>query len=767
MSDEHKAKRLEIAHVLFMDIVGYSKLLTDEQSEALQELNQIVRSTEASREAEAAGELTVLPTGDGMALVFTGSVEEPVECALEISQALRAQPSLPVRMGIHSGPIHHVKDANGRENIAGIGINIAQRVMDCGDAGHILVSKRVADDLAQRRRWQPYIHELGDVEVKHGVVVSLVNLYAETIGNPRPPTRLGKARGSISGSKVGTRKAISPLARAIFILAVLLLVLAIISVIFAPAIMRTLDQRRLATLPQPTATAPPSLADTIKSAVAKQITDELQGELSRKKKAAVQPAAAGSAIPEKSIAVLPFDNLSRDPDNAYFCEGVQDEILTRLAKVSDLKVVSRTSTQHFKSSPDNLPQIAKQLGVMHVLEGSVQKSNDQVRVNVQLINAMTDAHLWAETFDRKLTDIFAVESEIAKTIADTLQVKLSGSEQHAIAARPTENTEAHQLYLKGRFFWNKRTGNDLKKSIDYFQQAIAADPNYALAYAGVADAYVFLPGYTAGAPRDCYPKAMAAAKKALELDDTLAEAHTTLALALWYYDFDFSQANREFQRAIELNPNYATGHQQYGNNTLSALGRFDEAIAEGKRAVELDPLSLVINADLGMNYCYARRYDEAISQLRKTLEMDPGYYYAHVDLGQVLAAKRAFGEAISEYQKARALNDDPFVLGLLGHAYASSGNKTEALKILDQLKEVSRQRYVSLFSFAIIYLALDDKQEALRWLEQSYQDRAGADIGWIRVDSLLDPLHGDPGFEALAEKIIPAREFAKASTTSK
>ena len=226
MADEHKAKRLEIAHVLFMDIVGYSKLLTDEQSEALQELNQIVRSTEVVRQAEAAGALTVLPTGDGMALVFTGSVEEPAECALEISRALRAQPSLPVRMGIHSGPIQHVKDANGRENIAGVGINIAQRVMDCGDAGHILVSKRVADDLAQQRRWQPYLHELGDVEVKHGVVVSLVNLYAETIGNPTPPTRLGKTRGSIPGSRVGTRKILSPLALAIFIIAVLLLALA-------------------------------------------------------------------------------------------------------------------------------------------------------------------------------------------------------------------------------------------------------------------------------------------------------------------------------------------------------------------------------------------------------------------------------------------------------------------------------------------------------------------------------------------------------------
>src|SRR5881398_3453682 len=228
---------------------------------------------------------------------------------------------------------------------------------------------------------------------------------------------------------------------------------------------------------------------------------------------------SASEVPPKSIAVLPFDNLSEEKGNAYFAEGIQDEILTRLAKVADLKVISRTSTQHFKSAPDNLPQIAKQLGVMNILEGSVQKANDQVRVNVQLINALTDAHLWAETFDRKLTDIFAVESEIAKSVAENLKAKLSGSERHAMAARPTKNTEAHHLYLKGRFFWNKRTGSDLKKSIDYFEQAIAADPNYALAYAGVADGYVWLPGYTAGTPRDSYPKAKAAAKKALELDD--------------------------------------------------------------------------------------------------------------------------------------------------------------------------------------------------------------------------------------------------------
>jgi TolB-like protein/Flp pilus assembly protein TadD len=474
-------------------------------------------------------------------------------------------------------------------------------------------------------------------------------------------------------------------------------------------------------------------------------------------------AAAPAGISNKSIAVLPFDSLSGDPQNAYFTEGVQDEILTRLAKIAELKVISRTSTQRFKSAPNDLRQIAQQLGVANILEGSVQKANDQVRVNVQLINALTDAHLWADTYDRKLTDIFAVETEIAKTIADVLQAKLTGSEQHVIAARPTANTEAHQLYLKGRFFWNKRTGNDLKKSIDYFQQAIAADPNYALAYAGVADAYVLLPGYSGGNPRDCYPKAIAAAKKALELDDTLAEARTSLALAIWYYDFDFSQANREFQRAIELNPNYASAHQQYGNNTLSATGRFNDAIAEGKRAVELDPLSLVINADLGVDYYYARRYDEAIAQLRKLLEMDPGYYFAYVTLGQALEMKGARDAAIAEYQKARALNDDPLVLALLAHAYGLSGNKMEAEKILDQLKALSKARYVSAYSFALAYLGLGNKEEAFRWLEQSYQDRAGADVGWIRVDPLLDPLRGDPRFKALAEKIIPASQFRSPS----
>ena len=465
--------------------------------------------------------------------------------------------------------------------------------------------------------------------------------------------------------------------------------------------------------------------------------------------------SSAGELQAKSIAVLPFESLSEDKSNAYFAEGVQDEILTRLAKIADLKVISRTSTQHFKSSPDNLPQIAKQLGVANILEGSVQKVADQVRVNVQLINATSDAHLWAESFDRQLTDIFRIESEIAKTIADTLQAKLTGSEKRAIAAQPTENTEAHEFYLKGRYFWNKRTANDFKTAITYFQKAIDKDPNYALAYAGLADSYGLLSGWRGGSPQESFPPAKTAAKKALALDDTLAEAHTSLAKILFAYDLDFDGSIREFRRAIELNPNYAMAHHWYGNGPLAQSGRFDEAIAECKRAVELDPLSLINNTDLGNTYYFARRYEQATEQLRKTLEMDPGFYYALYILGQATELKGDIVGAMAAYQKARALNDDPEVLALLGHAYASSGNKTEALKILDQLKELSKKRYVSAYNFAIVYLGLGDKEEALRWLQKSYQDRAGFDIAAIKVDPFLDPLRGDPRFEALADKIVP------------
>src|SRR5437868_9170535 len=302
--------------------------------------------------------------------------------------------------------------------------------------------------------------------------------------------------------------------------------------------------------------------------------------------------AARTELPATSIAVLPLDNLSRDPDNAFFSEGVQDEILTRLAKVADLKVISRTSTQRFKAAPSDLREIAKQLGVMNILEGSVQKSNDQVRINVQLINAVTDAHLWAESYDRKLTDLFTVESEVAKTIADTLQAKLTGSELQAMAKVPTTDSEAYELYLKGRFFWNKRTGADFRKAIEYFNQAIARDPNYALAYVGLADSYLLLANYGSTSSQEALPPARAAAKKALALDNSLAEAHASLGL-LATIELDLERALSELERAVQLKPNYATAHHWLALANMT-LARFDRAIGEGKRAVELDPLSVII-----------------------------------------------------------------------------------------------------------------------------------------------------------------------------
>jgi TolB-like protein/Tfp pilus assembly protein PilF len=457
-----------------------------------------------------------------------------------------------------------------------------------------------------------------------------------------------------------------------------------------------------------------------------------------------------ATIANKSIAVLPFDNLSRDPDNAYFCEGVQDEILTRLAKVADLKVISRTSTQHFKSTPDNLPQIAKQLGVAHILEGSVQKAGDQVRVNVQLINALTDAHLWADTYDRKLTDIFAVESEIAKTIAETLQARLSGSEKSSIAKTPAVNPEAYELYLRGKFFAEKRTGADLRKSIEYYDQAIAKDPNYALAYVGLADSHLLLSAYGAISPKESIPPARAALKKALELDDSLAQAHASSGL-LATLELDLDRAIRELERAIQLNPNYATAHHWLAL-PLMAIGQFDRAIVEAKRAIELDPLSLICNSDLGWIYFNARRYDEAEAQARKTLEMDSRFVVAHYYLGEVFQFKGRLNDAIAEYQKAFDLNNDPFSFAMLGQAYARQGKTDEARKVLARLSEEAKSQYVAPYALAVVLTALGDKPHALDELERGY-DEGGFYISLITVDPLFDPLHGDPRFEALVQKI--------------
>jgi TolB-like protein/Tfp pilus assembly protein PilF len=460
----------------------------------------------------------------------------------------------------------------------------------------------------------------------------------------------------------------------------------------------------------------------------------------------------------KSIAVLPFENLSEEKANAYFADGIQEEILTRLSKIADLKVISRTSTQRFKSAPDNLLEIAKQLGVANILEGSVQRSADQVRVNVQLIKAATDAHLWADTFDRKVTDVFAVESEIAKAIADTLQARLSGAEQSAIAARPTENSEAHELYLKGRYFFGKREADNLRRAIDYFNQAIARDPNYAPAYAGIADSYAILSEYPHESRADALNKARVAADKAIALDNKLAEAHVSRGL-VFVEDLNLKEAEQEYQRAIALNPNYADAHYFLGYDVLAPLGEFDKAIAEVGRAVELDPFSVIINTNLGWCYLCARRYPEAIAQFRKTAEMDPNSPMPPLALAHELSGQRE--QAITEYQRAydleHALEEhsgrqaDPM---LLAAVYALKGERAKEQQQLEKGKAVAQRGELPAFFVALAYARLGDKNETIEWLQRSYQNKERL-IAYIKVFPLLDPFRDDPRFEALAEKVIP------------
>src|SRR5689334_492230 len=457
-------------------------------------------------------------------------------------------------------------------------------------------------------------------------------------------------------------------------------------------------------------------------------------------------SARGASVSEKSIAVLPFDNLSRDPDNAYFCEGVQDEILTRLAKVADLKVISRTSTQHFKSAPDDLPQIARQLGVAHILEGSVQKAGDRVRVNVQLINAMSDAHLWADTFDRQLTDIFAAESDIATTVAETLRAKLTGSEKDAMSKKPTANPEAYELYLKGRFFWNKRSGADLRKAIEYFNQAITLDPKFALAYAGLADSYMLLPNYDFGGTpvRESIAPARVAIDKALELDDSLAEAYASRGL-LDTVELQLERATSDFARAIELKPNYATAHHWLMLGELS-LGRFEPAMAEAKRALELDPLSVIINADASWMYACAHQFDEAEKRARKTLEIDPRFFLAHYYLGSILQLRGHLKEAIPEFQKSVELNNDAYSIAMLGQAYARNGQRDKAQEVLARLTDEAKSRYVSPYAWALLYNGLGDKKRAIDELERAYQTGDTNYLFVIKTDPSLDELRGDPRF---------------------
>lgn len=561
-----KEIQLEIAHVLFIDIVGYSKLSVNEQHARIEELNEIVRLSEQFRKAEAANRILKIPTGDGMALVFYKSPEEPAQCAFEISHALKAHPRLQIRMGIHSGPVSGVVDVTERTNVAGAGINIARRVMDCGDAGHILLSHHVAEDLAEYERWRPFLHDIGTFEVKHGMRVSVTNLYSEEIGNPRLPSKLQAVR------KHRAHVRWAEIAAALLVLGVI-----IAGVFFL----------------------------------------------------ARRPTTSALRVLDKSIAVLPFENRSEDKANAYFTDGVQDEILTYLAKIADLKVISRTSVLQYKSDvARNLREIAQQLGVANVVEGSVQRSGNRVRVNAQLVDARTDAHLWAQTYDRDLADVFAIQSEIAKAIADQLQAKLSPNEKKAIEQPPTTDLAAFDLYSRAKSLlltasFSATNDPDLRKVIELLDEAVTRDPSFFDAYCQLAYAHENLYALTGS---DHTPARLALAEAAVQAATRLrpdaAETHLARAQYLYYGRRDYAGALADLEIARRALPNDPRLFELTGF-ILRRRGQQEEGLQNLERAVELDPRNLYTLQQIALSYQILGRYAEAIASLDRALAIVP------------------------------------------------------------------------------------------------------------------------------------------------
>jgi TolB-like protein/Flp pilus assembly protein TadD len=587
---------LEVGHILFLDIVGYSKLLSDEQKELVQELNQIVRETEQFRTAEAEGKLTRLPTGDGMVLVFTNNPEAPVECALEISKALQSHPRLKVRMGIHSGPVNPVADVNDQSNLLGAGINVAQRVMYCGDAGHILLSKHFAEDLEHYAHWRSHLHDVGKVTGKHGLSVPLVNLYTDELGNSALPAKLSRARAAFRIKSA--------------VVAALLLVTAL-GVAF--------------------------------------------WMLRRSQEKLMNTAAA---IPFKSIAVLPFEDLSEDKANAYFADGTQNEILTKLAGIGDLKVISRTSSAKYKSKPEDLKTVARELGVATVLEGSVQKAGGKVRVNVQLLDARSDTHLWAKSYDRNFNDIFAVESDVAQEIAETLRAKLSPSQSNALAAAPTRDTEAYDLFLKGEYEERQAEstykGEIYDRAAAFYQQAVTRDPNFALAYARLAYNRLFRHWYVKRLTSTQLEEVKSDIERALAIAPDLPESHLAMGLFHYWGRHDFNPALREFDRAIELQPSDSVS-REFRAAIYRRQGEWRRALAEFERGMELDPRDVWKADNIGSTYIVLRRWSDAEHWLKRALALDPHHVGAayRLDLmyiastGDIQRARRAW-EGIPE-----------------------------------------------------------------------------------------------------------------------
>ncbi len=568
--DSASGAQMEIGHVLFMDVVGYSKLRTDEQRALQEQLSEIVRNTECFRAAESNGRLVRLPVGDGMALVFFNTPEAPLRCAIEIQRALKNHSQIQLRMGIHCGPVNQVRDVNDRINIAGAGINMAQRVMDCADAGHILISKRVAEDLAQSAEWQPHLHDLGECNVKHDVKIDIFNFYDGEVGNAQKP------------QKIATAVRAKPCRRKWWIAA---------AVLASALIALFVYQKRF----------------------------------------------AGLSGADKSIAVLPFVNMSADPQNAFFADGIQDDILTSLSKIKDLRVISRTSVMEFRGGKEthNLRDIARKLGVTNVLEGSVRREGSRIVVTVQLLDALKDRHLWANRYDRTLADSLGLQGELATEIAEALRVTLTADEKERVAEKPTDNESAYIIYLRA----NQIARNpdtlleDYKKAEQLYVEAIAIDPNFAAAHARLASTRAQIFHYFE--PTDeIKTKARSEAETALRLQSNLAEAHLALGQCVYWIDNDYDKAVEEFDTTLRLAPNNAEA-----SALIAAIkrrqGKWDESLARYEESQKLDPQSPNVVRNLVFTYTAIRNWPEASKWAERMRSMAPASLVAKIQSGYV------------------------------------------------------------------------------------------------------------------------------------
>jgi len=675
-AESKAAVRLAIGHVLFIDIVGYSKLLISDQSELLGVLNDAVREAGEFRSAVAEGRLVRLPTGDGMALVFRDSPEQPVRCALEISRALKNYPKLQIRMGIHSGPVNEVADVNERANIAGAGINIAQRVMDCGDSCHILLSKHVAEDLQHYLEWQPYLHDVGQCEVKHGEMISIVNFYTKDLGNPNPP-RLKRARTEVR------------------------------------------RRRRNAFLLAGSGLAALLIAGSF-----------------------LLPRAFARKI-DKSIAVLPFESLSDDKENTYFADGIQDDVLTNLSKISDLKVISRTSVMPYRGKGSNVREIGKALGVATLLEGSVRRVGNRVRVAVQLINTENDEHLWAEDYDRELTDVFAIQTDLARKIASELQAKLSPSEKAQFERKPTENGEAYLAFVQAHNLSCAFEDFDkLKQGEQLYARAIELDPNFALAMARYSQLESwFLHTFDRTPQRR--EKARTLAARALQLQPNLPEAHLALGYSHYYGDNNYDAALEEFEIAQRGLPNESDAYLAIGA-IQRRQGKWAESTANIEKASNLNPKDPWSLQNLAQNYQVLRNFDAANKTIDRGLNMNPngvGLWetkskLAIAEKGDFSVAEKAFAAAKSipmtneEKLRIAGARTDIF---LLERKYQEGLREAESLP--DDLFHEFQQH-------------LSGKYFLIGFARKALQDEAGARAAFLKAKDLLEgQLKGSPDAE--------------------